>query len=488
MPAGKYLSVALAALAIGLAPATPAFAQAASGLHAGTLEVPLNKSQVVSADRVIAKAMVGNADVADVLPVTSKSVYVLGKTIGTTSLTLYDANGRVLSVVDISVGPDVQAFRDQAASLLPNEHINATISGSSMVLSGIVSTPAMADRAIQLAKTFAGDKVVNLMSMGSAQQVMLEVKFAEVNRSVGKELGSSFVAQGARFSSVTGSGTGFVPGTTDSQTITTSGTGVTSTTTSGTLPQNVLSPIANQVGIFRTNFNIGGLNITSVINAMESKGMAKTLAEPTLIALSGEKASFLAGGEFPIPVVQSGNSPGTTATGITIQFKQFGVSLGFTPTVLGDKTISLIVEPEVSSIDPASSVSLNGFNVPGLQTRRASTTLQLRDGESFAIAGLLQRDFKTTIRQLPLLGSIPIIGTLFRSSQFQKGQTELLIVVTPHLVAPVRPDQIRLPTDNYKDPDMTNMVVSGKSVEPVTPTAPVDAPAKPKKQGDGYEF
>lgn len=484
MPAGKFLGAALAALAIGLVPASPAMAQA-SGLHAGTLEVPLNKSQVVSADRVIAKAMVGNADVADVLPVTSKSVYVLGKAIGTTSLTLYDANGRVLSVVDISVGPDVQAFRDQAASLLPNEHINASISGSSMVLSGIVSTPGMADRAVQLAKTFAGDKVVNLMSMGSAQQVMLEVKFAEVSRSVGKDLGSSFVTQGAKFSSVTGAGTGFVPGTTDSQVVSTNSAGLTSTTTSGTLPQNVLSPIANQVGIFRTNFNIGGLSITSVINAMESKGLAKTLAEPTLVALSGEKASFLAGGEFPIPIVQSGNSPGTQATGISIQFKSFGVSLGFTPTVLGDKTISLIVEPEVSSIDPTASVSLNGFNVPGLQTRRASTTLQLRDGESFAIAGLLQRDFKTTIRQLPLLGSIPIIGTLFRSSQFQKGQTELLIVVTPHLVAPLRPDQVHLPTDNYKDPNMTDIVVSGKDTEGTAPSGKAD---KPKKQGDGYEF
>jgi pilus assembly protein CpaC len=191
-------------------------------------------------------------------------------------------------------------------------------------------------------------------------------------------------------------------------------------------------------------------------------------------------------------VVQSGGG-GANGNAITIEFKPFGVSLGFTPTVLGDKVINLVVEPEVSSIDPSASVTVNGLVVPGLQTRRASTTVELRDGESFAIAGLLRRDFQTTIRQLPILGSIPILGALFRSSSFQKGETELLIVVTPRLVAPIRPNQVVLPTDRVKDPDATKTLLFGEDYEerPVVPPAAPSAdganPQAPAKE-PGYEF
>lgn len=450
----------------------PAQAQSGDQLHAGALEVPLNKSQVVSADRQIAKAMIGNAAVADVLPVTDRSVYVLGKAVGTTSLTLYDAGGRVLSIMDIAVGPDVQSFRDQVVELLPGEEVNARLSGDSMVLTGLVSGGAAADRAVQLAKTFAGDKVVNMLGVRSSEQIMLEVKFAEVSRSAGKEIGVSAFGQGTKFDMVTGSGAQLVPDPT-------TGLGVMK-----------LNAINNTFGVFRSTFNIGSLSIEAMLNALESKGMAKTLAEPTLVALSGEKASFLAGGEFPIPVVQSGGSSGGGGNGqaITVEFKPFGVSLGFTPTVLGDKTINLIVEPEVSSIDPNASITLNGITIPGLQTRRASTTLELRDGESFAIAGLLQRDFKTSARQLPLLGSIPILGALFRSAQFQKGETELLIVVTPRLVAPIRPDQVKLPTDRVKDPSDVDVFLKGDpyTARPLAPGGAAPVPAK--KKGDGYEY
>lgn len=221
-----------------------------------------------------------------------------------------------------------------------------------------------------------------------------------------------------------------------------------------------MGAIGGGFGIFSKKFNIGNVAIEGVLNALERKGLAKTLAEPTLVALSGEKASFLAGGEFPIPVAQTGVGAGG-ANAITVEFKPFGVSLAFTPTVLGDKVINLIVEPEVSSIDPSASVAINGIVVPGLQTRRASTTLELRDGESFAIAGLMQRDFQTTVRSLPGLSSIPIIGALFRSSSFQKGETELLIVVTPRLISPLRPDQVRLPTDMLEDPRAIDMLLDG---------------------------
>jgi pilus assembly protein CpaC len=489
MLAGKRMKRAVAALALMQPLAVPALAQSsyADQLHAGTLEVPLNKSQVVSTDRTIAKAMIGNSSVADVLPITDRSVYVLGKTMGTTSLTLYDSGGRVITVMDVAVGPDVQAFKDQANMLMPGEEVNARISGDSIILTGLVSSASAADRAVQLAKTYAGDKVVNLMSMRGSQQVMLEVRFAEVNRTSGFDIGSSMHLQtnNGKFNGVTGDGSQFITAA--------DGTGVLR-----------LSSITDAFGIFRTNFNIGALNIDSLINSLESKGLAKTLAEPTLIALSGQRASFLAGGEFPIPVAQSSGSIGG-GQAITVEFKPFGVSLGFTPTVLGDKTINLLVEPEVSAIDPSASVTINGISVPGLNTRRASTTLELRDGESFAIAGLISKDFRTTVRQLPILGSIPVLGTLFRSSSFQKGETELLIVVTPHLVMPIRKDQVHLPTDTQADPTALDTVLMGdndKGPKPAAPapaaTAPVAAPSAPQAnaaaqrpaqtKGDGYEY
>ncbi len=237
---------------------------------------------------------------------------------------------------------------------------------------------------------------------------------------------------------------------------------------------------------------------------LERRGLTKILAEPTLIALSGERASFLAGGEFPVPVLQSGNGAGGS-NAITVEFKPFGVSLGFTPTVLGDGAISLIIEPEVSSIDPSASIAINGLVVPGLQVRRASTTVELRDGESFAIAGLIRRDFQTTVRQLPILGSIPIIGTLFRSSSFQRGETELLIIVTPRLVQPIRPEQVRLPTDRIADPRPVDILIDGEGYRPKalppmpgappvsggsstdTAALPAGKPGKPASESD-YEF
>ena len=463
-----------AALAAALlACALPATALAQAGaLHAGQLEVPLNKSQVVSADRPIARAMVGNPEVADVLPISERSVYVLGKKFGTTSLTLYDRLSRVIAVMDIAVGPDVVALRSQLGQLVPNQTIDVRISNESVILSGLVNDSGAADRAMQIAKSYAGDKVINLISMGASQQVMLEVRFAEVNRQIGEKLGVSGFgnSRGGTFGSAIGASASLTPNPT---TVTTSiplpggGTG----TTSATVPAGLLTlgSITDAFGIFQKSFSLGNIDIEAVLDVLERRGLSKTLAQPTLIALSGEKASFLAGGEFPIPVAQSGGSGGGGGGGgnaITVEFKPFGVGLSFTPTVLGDKVINMIIEPEVSSIDPTASVSINGIVVPGLQTRRASTTVELRDGESFAIAGLLRSDYQTTVRQLPGLGSIPILGALFRSSSFQKGETELLIVVTPRLVKPIRPDQVRLPTDRIEDPRPIDVLIDGEGYRP----------------------
>lgn len=463
-------SLYAAALPLALLASSPVQAQAqfgGGGIHAGTLEIPLNKSQVVTADRAIAKALIGNAEIADIVALTENSLYVLGKGMGTTSLTLYDARGRVLSVMDIAVGPDSEAFRDQVGRLIPGSQIDAHISGNSMVLTGIANDAGAIDRAVQLARTYAGENVVNMIGLGSSQQVMLEVKFAEVNRSVGETVGSRGFAtdNGGDFRSVFGPGSEVVNGIFNA------------------------AAIQQSFAAIGTSFNALGINFDLFLDALEEKGFAKTLAEPTLVALSGETASFLAGGEFPVPLAQSGGGGGGGTSSITVEFKPFGVSLAFTPTVLGDNTINLVVEPEVSSIDPTASIQLNGIAIPGLQTRRASTTLELRDGESFAIAGLLQQDFKTTVNQVPLLGSIPILGALFRSTEFQKGETELLIVVTPRLVKPIKPSQVRLPTDRVNDPNAAQTIFTGDAYDPV-PARELAAPQAPAEAqgGEDYEY
>jgi len=210
------------------------------------------------------------------------------------------------------------------------------------------------------------------------------------------------------------------------------------------------------------------MDVSLALDALERKGVVTTLAEPTLVALSGETASFLAGGEFPIPVSQGG-STGAGGTAITVEFKPFGVSLAFTPTVLADGVINLLVAPEVSSIDTSASVTVNGLVVPGIQTRRAQTTVELRDGESFALAGLLRTDFQDTVRQFPILGSLPIIGSLFRSTSFQRNETELVMIVTPRLVRPLPAGSYKVPTDRATPPDEVDLFLLGKTDGAVPP-------------------
>lgn len=456
-------AAALGLAAISLAPTSVA---AQSSLHAGQLEVAINKSQVVTSDTVIDRALIGNPAIADIVPISDRSVYVLGKGMGTTSLTLYDRTNRVIAVMDVAVGPDIEALRGELHDLLPQEPVEARLSNGSIVLHGMVSDAGAAAQAARVAAVYAGDNVVNLLSLGGSQQVMLEVRFAEVNRTIGEQLGSGLFAgdNDGDFSGAIGAGASITPD------------GVTGTS------NFELGSVTNAFGVFGALFSIGDINIEAFLDVLERQGLSRTLAEPTLVALSGERASFLAGGEFPIPVVQGGQSGGN-GSAITIQFKSFGVSLGFTPTVLGNGVINLVVEPEVSSIDPASSITLNGITVPGLQTRRASTTLEMRDGESFAIAGLLRDETRTTVNQLPFFGSLPVIGSLFRSTEYQNGETELLIVVTPRLVRPIRPDQVRLPTDRVADPSVTDVMLNGDVYQPV------DLPPAAATQGDsGYEF
>jgi len=461
----------LAAVAL---PAT-AFAQGgtisiADDVHAGELAVPLNKSQVLRTDRPYAKALIGNPEIADVLPLTDRSLYVLGKKTGTTSLTLYDRSNMLLAVVDVAVGPDVTGLKRQLSELMPGDSVGARMSNDSIVLEGIVSSAPAADKAVQIAETYAPGKVVNLLSIGSSQQVMLEVRFSEIKRSAIKQMGvGMFVgSDGGKFEGVSGSGASLTPDTADVDGDNNIGEGLLQ-----------LGSITDSFGILSRTFRAFGANFNATLDALERKGAVTTLAEPTLVSLSGETASFLAGGEFPVPVAQSGGGAGGNTNTLTVEWKPFGVSLAFTPTVLADGVISLVVAPEVSSIDSSAAIVINNLRIPGLQTRRAKTTVELRDGESFAMAGLIRRDFQDTVRQFPILGSIPIIGTLFRSTSFQKDDTELLIVVTPRLVRPVRPQNLKLPTDRVKPPAEADLFLLGRtdSAVPTIPGQPVYAPA-----------
>ncbi|KLE31237.1 type II and III secretion system protein family protein [Aurantiacibacter luteus] len=467
----RTFAIGLAASASLLA-AAPAAAQQYDdgyGLHAGELIVPINKSQVVTTSEAIDRAMIGNAEIADVLPISERSIYVLGKELGTTSLTLYDRSNRVIAVMDVSVGPDVDGVRRQIEQLMPGQDIDVTLSNGALVLSGTVNDPGAADRAARLAAAYAGDgQVVNLLGLGSSQQVMLEVRFAEVTRNIGEQLGVN--GFGLSGNGDFGLATGNAPRV--------------------DLPNTAVgSAVADAFGVFGALFELGDVSIEAYLDTLERNGLSRTLAEPTLVALSGETASFLAGGEFPVPVAQSGGGAADDGGAvITVLFKPFGVSLAFTPTVLGNGVINLVVAPEVSSIDPSASVTINGLTVPGLQTRRARTTLELRDGESFAIAGLLRDETQATTNQLPILGSLPIIGSLFRSTRYQRGETELLIVVTPRLVQPIRPDQVRLPTDRVPVPDVADVLLNGDVYQPrdLGPAAPSELPATP--QGGDYEY
>jgi pilus assembly protein CpaC len=314
--------------------------------------------------------------------------------------------------------------------------------------------------------------VVNLLSLGSAQQVMLDVRFAEIKRSSLAQLGLNWGILGDHDKLIGNIGSGTSTGPLESP------------------PHNqfvseqiLRGAVTDSFAVISRTFRAFGANFNVQLDALEQKGAITTLAEPTLVALSGETASFLAGGEFPIPVVQNvggGGTNGGNSAAITVEFKPFGVSLAFTPTVLSDGVINMVVAPEVSSIDPTASITINNLTIPGLQTRRAKTTLEIRDGESFAMAGLLRRDFQDTVRQVPLLGSIPIIGALFRSTGFQHDDTELVIIVTPHLVRPVPQYALKVPTDRVGPPNEADLLLNGRTDTGEPPAArPFIQPALP---------
>lgn len=398
--------------------------------HAGELVVVIDKSQILNLDVAYKEVMVGNPEVADILPLTDKSIYIIGKKTGSTSLSIYGTKKRLIAVLDLVVSLDLEGLKARLYELMPTEKFEVRPANGSILLSGAISSAGHMSRAMAVAERYAPGQVTNLMSVTGSQQVLLEVRFAEVQRATIKQLGFNLTAIGSDF--LIGTGDIVLNGTIDTGSF--------------------------SVGDF--SFDIGDTNFNVLFDNLEQKGLVKTLAEPNLVAMSGDTASFLAGGEFPVPVARAGGSGGEVT--ITVEFKQFGIALAFTPTVLDNGLINLVVSPEVSNIDRNSSVTISGFNIPGLSTRRANTTVELRDGQSFAIAGLIKSDFQDTIRQFPILGDIPVIGALFRNSRYEKNESELVIVVTPHLVKPSSAGQLRTAVDGFMPPNDFELFLMGK--------------------------
>ncbi len=417
------------------APAQAEVLRVLNGQASSTLNVPMNRAVVVETDSPFAELSIANPGIADISTLSDRSIYVLGKTPGRTTLTILNAEGRLISNVEVRVTPDVAEFRERLRQILPNERIEVRTANDGIVLSGIVSSITRMDAALQLAERYAPQRVSNLMSVGGTQQVMLKVRFSEMQRDVGKNLGVSMVASGSRA---------------------TVGTGIFSdgNTASAALSGEPFTSATPRQGAMNIRFGGGSFTAQVLLEALETQGMARTLAEPNLTALSGQRANFLAGGEFPIPVVDEDGR-------VAIDYKPFGVELEFTPRVLDNNVINLELKAAVSGIDGAASVTQSGVPVQAFRRRETQTTVELRDGESFAIAGLLEDDFRASARQVPWLGDIPILGALFRSSEYNRNQTELVIIITAHLVSPTRGEALMLPTDRVRPPNEADLFLRG---------------------------
>lgn len=449
MSIGRIIAAGCLGMALASASLSLAQAQTLRVMQGSTpqpLEVPLNRAVVVESDTPFTELSIANPGIADISTLSDKTIYVLGKAPGRTTMTLLGADGRLISNVDVSVSPDVAEFKERLQQILPGEHIEVRTANDGIVLSGTVSSAAKLDRALDLAARYAQDRVSNLMSVGGTQQVMLKVRFAEMQRSVSKNLSASLGVSGGSTSGLMG-GTGQLAQTSNLTALLNGGA-------SSTLTSN------NQAnGRILLGGGLGGLEFGVLLEALESKGFVRTLAEPNLTALSGQEAKFLAGGEYPVPVTQG-------TGGVGVEYKPFGVELNFTPLVIEDGNINLTINAAVSSIDTTTTLTTGGVSVNAFKRRETSTTVEMRDGESFAIAGLLQDDFTDLASQVPWLGDIPVLGALFRSADYARKQSELVIIVTPHLVTPTRGEAFVLPTDRVKIPSERDLFLNGQVARP----------------------
>ena len=402
----------------------PPQSQAPQG--AAPLRVMVGKSLLINTTERLKRIAVTDPGIAFAQVITPTQILVHGKAPGEVSLLIWDELERSRSF-DLRVDVDVTACADEERRVFPDEQITVTPSRAAIVLSGHVSTEDVAKRAGDLASAYS-PKVVNVLTFGpvGAQEVLLQVKFAEVDRSALSQLGINFVSNGAANTVgtvTTGQFGGFGPQSiSPSSSTTTTSSGSTTTTTTGQSIANVLN-----LFVFRPDINFG-----AVIEALETKNVLQILAEPNLIAVNGKEASFLAGGQFPFPIVQ----PGAGFTAVTISFKEFGVRLQFTPVITPTGYIHLKVAPEVSTLDFANALTISGFTVPALSTRRAETEFELQDGQSFVIAGLMDNRVTDVYNKIPGLGDIPILGNFFRSRSLQKSNSELMVLCTVRRISP----------------------------------------------------
>ena len=462
------------------------------GGYADTIEVTLNKSKIVKLHAPIQKVSMGNTNIADIVVLRGQQIYILGKQLGTTNVVLWDKNGALIKALDITVQHDLNALKEKLALLLPEERVEVYSSQGSVVLRGQVSSLSAMDSALSLAKTFArsaleeresqsaADKdsegggganeddvennIVNLMSIGGSQQVMLKVTVAELSRSTAKKLGVKFNSINSNGNWTTGGVSGggsfpdavFQPG--DVRIPIIDGTPIIGPMVKEFLPNDL--GISDK-GLFASFLNDDFL-FSMAIEAAKENGTAKILAEPTLTALSGQEASFLSGGEFPIPVPRGDD-------GITIEFKQFGVGVKFMPVVLSTGAINLKLNISVTELNSSSSIALNSGNassnffVPSLTNRSTSTTIELADGQTLGIAGLINENMRSVVNKFPGLGDIPVLGHLFRSQAFERGESELVIMVTPYLAEPMNNQLSSLPTDSFVEPSDMGFYLMGKT-------------------------
>lgn len=454
---------------------------------AGEITVPVNRSTLLELQTPMTEVLIANPAIADVHAHNATHLTIVGKKIGHTNLRIFDKDGKVLREEEVVVSYDLPAIRKAIKNFLPDEGIGVELVGGSVALTGNVSSAASADKAVRIVKKFLYEvkdddasnqgsgansdndlpkmgaaasstggpedkdrkdtepNILNLMQITSGQQVMLRVRVGEINRTALKELGIDLnVVTQASGTGLVGFGTGGGIASLVSKS---------SASDPDILPGQFLLPggrtPTNTQGVLAGRWQPNGPNgntVSGLLKALESDGLFKVLAEPNLVAVSGEEADFLAGGEIPIPVVQG--SGGTT--NITIEYKPFGVAVKFTPYVLTENRIRMTVQPEVSEISADTSVTISGTVVPGINTRRAKTTVELAPGESFMIAGLMKDQMKANISQLPGVKELPILGALFRSTEFQRNETELVIAVTPYVVDPMKGSDVKLPTDNFR--------------------------------------
>ncbi len=431
--------------------AAPARAQDTSQLR-----LEQDKGQLVKLPQAASSVFIANPDIADLQVMSPTMVYLLGKKPGETSLIAVNGREEVLVNRRVTVTQNVGGLERALRERFPNRQLRATSSEGALVLSGSVASAAEAEDARRLAQRYAGEtgEVLNRLTITGGTQVMLRVRVSEVARNIREDLGFNWEILG-------NVGTGYALGLTSGLTdiVRTDGGGF----------QRTADMMNAAFGYRGERWDVNGL-----VDALARDGLITVLAEPNLVATSGETASFLAGGEFPVPVPQDRDR-------ISLEFKQFGVSLGFTPTVLSGARNSVRVRPEVSELDYSNAIVLEGFRIPSLRTRRAETTVELGSGQSFAIAGMMQNTLNEGIDKFPFMGDVPVLGTLFRSSRFQRNETELVIIVTPYIVRPAaNPSQLAVPTDAFSPTKFIDRVLFGRLTQPGTGPQP---PARPSLTG-----